>query len=277
MPYLVRFNYSESTSVSEILSQYDANQQIINAIEEKINKSSNYDEYMVWLTIKKANMISKNIESLFGEYTTYSEYIMDYDPKFWIIIEPYITNREIGYKTPLKELYFEVQEAYKSYIDKVTEGQITLAVEEKDIAGGENIDEIATLFNEFMSYYTQIYKQDFNVGYNDPTNNAISLLYATIREDILTNEIETLNIIEKMISNNIYNTGITSFLELSGFTSEISKRIDKSDISLDYGKAYERSNSVYIDIPVLLYKNYYERGYKEMQHSMELIEAVQFN
>jgi hypothetical protein len=274
--YLVYFNYMENGSITDILKQYDANYEIIKAIDEKLNKTSDYAEYMVWQTIKKANTISKNIDNLFDGYTTYSEYIRHYDPVYWKYIEPYLTNREIGYKGILKELFVKVQEAYRDYIVGKTQGEIVLAIDEQEIAGGENIEEIATLFNEFMSYYTQIYRQNFNIGHDDPVDNSLVLLYAKIFENIITNNEEGLILVEKVIEDRMYGSGIFCNLELLHYTVEMAINTDIINLELIHEIIKDIAKSITSDHVAFDYVKTGEHSTSVASHDLQLVEVVEF-
>jgi hypothetical protein len=272
--HLVHFNFLESASITEILKQYDANYEIIKAIDDKMINSSDYDEYTVWQVIKKSNMMSKNIDNLFNGFTTYSNYIKYHDPIYWKYIEPYLTDRDIGYKIALKELYTKVQEAYRDYIINKTQGEIVLAVNEQDIAGGENIEDIATLFNEFMSYYTQIYKQNFNIGYDDPLNNSLVLLYSRIFENIVSNDEERLELIEKAIKDTTYGSGIFCNLELLHYTVETFINTDTFDLELTYDKIEELLKALSIDNLSFKYEKFKEHIKTSGKHDIELSEVI---
>jgi hypothetical protein len=275
--YMTHFTFSDITSVSDILKQYDANYEIIKAIDNKINAESNYDEYMVWSTIKKANMISKNINILFQGYTNYSEYIEEHDFDFWNYIESIITNREIGYRIELKTLLTELQEAYRDYIISVTQGQIVLEVDEKNIAGGENIVEIATLFNEFMSYYTQLFRYDFSVGYDDPNNNSLYFLYAKVFEKMFSSDSELLIVAEKLISDRGKSPGFISNLELVYYITNISKSENSMDLILLYEKFKDIMKSTYTEHSELSYEKYGEKMTSHNDEQLALVEAVSYS
>jgi hypothetical protein len=275
--YLIHFTFSDVTSISDILKQSDVNYEIIKAIDDKINLTSDYDEYMVWETIKKANTISKNIDSLFQGYTNYSEYIEAKDPDFWNYIEPIITDREIGYKTTLKTLLTELQETYTDYMSSVTQGQLVLAVDERGIAGGENIAEIALLFNEFMSYYTQLLKYDFKVGYDDPNNNSLHLLYAKIFEKMISEDNEILSLVEDIISDRGKSFGFISNLELAHYLIDISKSEDNIELILTYEKIKDLIKNVYAEHPVFEYIKCGEKSILPTTEQLSLVEAVSYS
>jgi hypothetical protein len=273
---LVKFVYNESTSISDVLSQYDENYELIKAIDEKINKTSNYDEYMVWETIKKANTISKNINTLFGGYTLYSEYIKKHDILFWTYIEPFIINREPGHKKALKDLYVKIQEAYRDYISEVSYGQILLAVDEKNIGGGENIEEIGVLFNEFMSYYTQILRQDFNIKQDNPGSNSIFLLYAKIFENILTQETDSTFVFEKLILDRMFQNGRLADLELLHYLIDYAKNTDYVELELLYEQFKCLDSSIVSQFTELIYEKFGETSKVITHETIGLTESVSF-
>jgi hypothetical protein len=273
---LVRFSYTETTSISDVLNQYDENYAIIKAIDEKLNKISNYDEYTVWSTIKKANMISKNIKTLFDGFTLYSEYIKHHDILFWKYIEPVIINREPGYKKTLKDLYVQIQEAYRDYISGVTQGQILLAVDEKNLGGGENIEEVGVLFNEFMSYYTQILRQDFNVKQDDPGSNSLFLLYAKIFENIITEETDAAFLTENIVLDRMYESGNLSDIEIFHYLIDYARNYDNVEIELLYEQFKYIDKSLVSHSIELAFERY--REISTIFHSTEisLVESVSF-
>jgi hypothetical protein len=232
--YMVYFNFNEDTSVADILRQYEQNYIIIKKIEDNIIKQSNFDEYMLWTTMKKANSISKNVTGLFEGHVTYSSYIISKDPDLWQYVEPFLTDRSYGYIIRLKELYLELQATYREYISKVTQEQILLATYETDIAGGENIEEIGLLFTQFMSYYTQIYKQSFHVGFDDENNNSLTLLYGVTRDQMFTSEEDKLELYQKLIKDIGYSKGTMAHLDLSYHIHEILKTKDYIYLLLAY-------------------------------------------
>jgi hypothetical protein len=275
--YLVSFNYSGATLVSDVLKQYDANYEIIKAIDEKMNSKSDYAEYMVWSTIKKANMISKNITSLFKGHILYSECIKESDGDFWKYLEPILTNREPGYKIALKNESIEIQEAYRDYIKEISQGQIILAVDEKKIAGGENIHEIGLLVTEFMSYYTQLYKQNFSVGNDDPNNTTLFLLYSKVAEQIITESTDKLFLDEKIISDRMTSTGVMACLELLHYIIDRSKSENSIELILNIEQISHLMKFISIENPELIYKLTGEKHITPCSINIGLEEAVSFN
>jgi hypothetical protein len=274
--YLVSFNFTGATPVSDVLKQYEANYEIIKAIDDKMNSLSDYGEYNVWATIKKANMISKNITSLFRGYVLYSECIKNSDGDFWKYLEPIITNREPGYKIALREECIAIQEAYRDYIIGVSQGQIILAVDEKSIAGGENIEEIGILFNEFMSYYTQLYKQNFSVGHDDPNENSLFLLYTKVSEKMLTEASTELSLYEKIVSDRIKTEGVMANLELLHYLIDRSKYEDFLELILSMEQIRNYIKSVEIEGLSFEYKKVGEHQINNESFALSLDDVVSF-
>jgi hypothetical protein len=273
--YMVSFNFSDATPVSDVLKQYDANYEIIKALDEKIYNTSDYAEHNVWSSIKKANMISKNIANLFRGYVLYSECIKNSDGDFWKYLEPVLTNREPGYKITLREECIAVQETYRDYIMGISQGQIILAVDEKAIAGGENIAEIGILFNEFMSYYTQLFRQNFTVGNDDP-NNTLCLLYAKVAERIFTESSEEVNLYEKIVRDKMASRGVMANIELLHYITDISKNKDFLEIVLSFEQKTNLMKCLHIDSPLLDFEKHGERRFDKDRESISLSDAVDF-
>jgi hypothetical protein len=274
--YMVYFSYNEHTSVPDILRQYEKNYEIIKAIEENIIAQTDYAKYNVWNALKKANSVSKIIYGLFPGHTTYSSYIMENDPDLWQYLEPIITSRGIEHTLRLKELFMELQESYKDYIARKTQEQILLATYETDIAGGENIEEIGLLFNQFMSYYTQIYRQSFNVGFDDANNNSLSLLYGLFREKMITTESGGVEIYEKMFKDKSYSKGIDTYIELSDYIRETLKSKESIDLVLEYLLFKERMKTLSIEMIELKYDKVLEMVKSWSTGTLALDEKVTF-
>lgn len=231
---MVSFNYDQTTDIHLIIDQYDENRKIIDYIEEKLLSVNNYGEYEMWNAMKNANIISKRIENLFSGYVSYSSYIKNNDPEFYEFIEPYITDPTIGTTEALTSLCEDLKNAYNEYIyDK---SGVQGSTDEEDIAGGENLEEIGILFNEFMSCFTQIFKQDFHVGYDDPSNNSLILLYSHINEVYRSEDTDLLELLQSVVTDTLYDKGTICYLELLYYGTDTTKQEIYFDLFLDYSK-----------------------------------------
>ena len=120
--YLVKYNYDASTPIETIISQYDENFKIINAIKEKLNKQSNYDDYVVWETILNANYTSTHINRLFGSATTYSGFIKQNDQEFYKYLESFTSSTD---RETIVKIVDSLKEAFSKYIYSKSGGTIT--------------------------------------------------------------------------------------------------------------------------------------------------------
>jgi uncharacterized membrane protein YgcG len=172
--YLVSFDYDSSTKVSDILKQYDKNAKIIDAINAKLSKSSlYYEEYRLWLTILNANIIATYTYDLFDGASHYDEYIASHNPRFLAIVENVIQAYSSVNQEVLSAFLLEIKNAVQGFLSSETEGTVTYIVNEDDIIVEENLNDVVTLLNEFMSLLLQVHKIDFNKIYdpNSPGND----------------------------------------------------------------------------------------------------------
>ncbi len=175
--YMIKFK--PSTTVYELFDQYEDNYAIIEAIKEKISNSFSYSEYMLWDTMYRANMTYYTINELFNGARNYSEYIMSVSEEFYEYLDVAIT----AAKTPeaLKALSDKLFKCFASYIEEVSAHQAIIIMNDKDIAGGEDVHELEKLFNNFISILTQLYKADYHITYDNEDDNSLVLLFDAVR------------------------------------------------------------------------------------------------
>jgi hypothetical protein len=239
--YLVRFKYDHTASINEILNQYEDNYAIIKKIEEKLNNKNNYAEYSIWRTILKANLISKNITNFFDNEQYYSEYIINHDPELWTLIEPVITLSGPDHKAALKNLIIDMQSLFTQYVAEVSNRDIIIAIDDKGLDQGYNVGDIALLFNEFTSYYTQMLKQEFKISNDDPGGNSLVLLYAVMGKHIYFDKYGILTLNEKKTAVKTFLYGkTTGGLELSYYRILHDYILSREDIELLIEKITQR-------------------------------------
>ena len=229
--YLVGFNFDATTPIENIVSQYDENYEIIERIKNNLNKQSNYDEYIVWETILKANNTSANINVLFGGFDTYSSYIKAYDPEFYKYIESISSGIE---RDTLVSIIKALKDSFSGYIREKSNSTIDMIIDEEDAAGDQSLEDIGILLNQFMSCYDQLLSQEFHVGYDDPDENSLVLLYASFRDIFILSSSEFLELKDSVILDKIKAFVDEDYLELiHKITDNISDE-KYEDLSLDY-------------------------------------------
>ena len=229
--YLVGFNFDATTPIENIVSQYDENYEIIERIKNNLNKQSNYDEYIVWETILKANNTSANINVLFGGFDTYSSYIKAYDPEFYKYVESISSGIE---RDALVSIVKALKDSFSGYIREKSNSTIDMIIDEEDAAGDQSLEDIGILLNQFMSCYDQLLSQEFHVGYDDPDENSLVLLYASFRDIFILSSSEFLELKDSVILDKIKAFVDEDYLELiHKITDNISDE-KYEDLSLDY-------------------------------------------
>jgi hypothetical protein len=234
--YLVRYNYTLDTPITTVLSQYAANAEIISLLKEKIEASATIEDYNKWNTVLNANLTSIKISDMFGGATSYKEFIAGKNPLLLNYIQPIIeanlsnsVNRESLYK-----LVTSLQTTFQSYITTSTDGMATVITDENSVAGSGNLDDIVLLLNEFMSIYTQIYSEDFKVGYEDALSNNLKMLYTQVMCNTLSNQEDVLNLKEYLKSDNSMCVGLFENLTLIHNYVEIISSTGRLDLALTY-------------------------------------------
>lgn len=229
--YMVKFNYDASTPIEQIVSQYDKNYSIISAIKKKLNAQSNYDEYMVWETILAANKTAANINNLFGTATTYSGYIKQNDAEFYKYLDSVSLNTE---REAVVKIVETLKDAFVQYIFTKSNGTISMMVDESDASDKESLNNISVLLNQFMSCYNQLLTQDFHVGYDDPGENSLVLLYTKVVEAVCTSEVEALDLVQTALRDVHLDFVDKDYLELIHSIVDTVKVGNEENLVLEY-------------------------------------------
>ena len=271
--YMVTFKYTVDTTIETLMSQYASNYAIIEAIKTKIEKAADYDEFQVWNLIYQANIASTSINSLFGGNKTYSYYIKTRDTDFYKYIDSFFSGSSTS-KANLYTLCSSLKTAFATYITKKSNSTVTLATTEDDVVGGESLTDIAALFNEFTSCYTQLYKQDFHVGYDDPTENSIVLLYAKCVETIITHDNDSVELVQALMKDVLKDSGTIATLELLDYIQDMLKSSSYDELVLGYELTHELVKSVFVDRLILDYDSVFDVLKTHSDESVELVDTI---
>ena len=210
--YLVKFNFNSNTSIEDILNDYEENYKIIEDIQNKIEKSYDYSEYKVWETLLKANTTSILIKDLFGNSENYSDYIKNNSKSFYNSFKIELDSANTTSK--MKDLNTRLYKTFSNYLSSISNNELIYATSEDDVVGGENLSDVAALFNQFMSVYTQLFKQDYHVSYDDSTEHVLALLYAKCIDIFKSEDKDILQLVEQKVIDILKTTGLYDYLEL---------------------------------------------------------------
>lgn len=271
--HLVGFNYNQDTSIMDILGEYDKNYEIIKFIQDKLETTYDYGEYKVWETLLKANLASSTINSLFGNATSYSSFIKQDSPNFYENFVVLLGSAKT--KSDLRNLSTKLHEAFSNYLSKISNGELIYAITEDDVVGGEDLTDISMLFNQFMSVYTQLYKQDSHVSYDDKIENSLVLLYATCLDIFKTTDRDLLELSGKKLSDVFKTVGLSDVLELLYFVTDTISTKDTFDLILEDELISEILKFVRMEYPELVYEKiqdiYKTKNVDNLSLSYELI------
>lgn len=229
--YLVRFNYTQATSIQTLFSDYDNNYEILKEIKNKIVNSYNYDEYQVWNTIYNANLTYKTIRELFGDVESYSEYIEINSENFYTYFKGVLD--ACIYPQDLASLSKRLYEAYAAYIFDASNRHAEFFENQNDAIGGENLTEISILLNQFMSFYNQLFKQDFSVSFDDPVENSLVLLYAYMKDAIKGKAFDYLELDQKTVKDLYKTKNDVDYLELLHYITDTIKSKEEFELILE--------------------------------------------
>lgn len=65
-----------------------------------------------------------------------------------------------------------------------------------------------------MSVYTQLFKQDYHVSYDDSTEHVLALLYAKCTDVFKSEDKDVLQLVEQKVIDILKTTGLYDYLEL---------------------------------------------------------------
>ena len=189
---------------------------------------------------------------MFGDSENYSEYIQENDSSFFNYF-----NKLVGEANTQDKLYALNEKLYRSfseYLSSITNKQIMYATDENDIVGGENLADISLLFNQFMSVYTQLYKQDSHVSYNSELTDALVLLYSCCSDVLSTFDTDVIELVGKILSDKFSTYGVYDYLELLHYIIDTVSSEDSFDLILDYKQISELLRFVNYEYLELMYK-----------------------
>lgn len=271
---LVGYNYDSTTPIQDIIAQYDDNYEIIKAIKSKLEDKSKFEEYEIWNTIYEANMTSVNINSLFAGYDTYSSFIRQNDSDFYKYIEALSINSTT--REELVKICTSLKNTYASYIKDVSNGSVELIIDENDASGDQSLGDIAELFNQFTSCYTQLYSQDFHVGYDDPGENSLILLYAQMVEKFISSESEFLELTQKLWHDTTFASDVAGYLELSHHISDLlkSENYDEIVVEMELLRALMKESAN--DYLEFIYKTQKSLFKNSNSDELELVDVIKF-
>ena len=249
---LVGFNYSSDTAITDILSEYDKNYEIIEYIQDKLENSYDYGEYKVWETLLNANLASSAIKSLFGSSTSYSGFMKQDSPNFYENFTILLGSAKT--KSDLRDLFSDLHTSFSNYLSDISNGELLYATTEDDVVGGEDLTDISMLFNQFMSVYTQLYKQDSHVSYDDKIENSMVLLYATCLDVFKTTDRDLLELSGKKMKDIFKTTGISDVLELLYYVTDTISTKDELELELEDELVREILKFVKMEYPELVYE-----------------------
>lgn len=233
--YLVSFKPIETLTIDDLYDDYDANYEIIEAIKDKIAKTYDFTEYQILDTIYKANLAYHTMYSLFEGAKNYSEYIKGVSEEFYEYIDEAITSCETD--SALRSLMTKLYTAYKEYIEDKSNSNATIYADDSDIAGGEDLDQVTKLFEQFVSLYTQLYSSSYSITYDNENENSLILLYSTVKQKLTNGVIDFLELVDLQHRSKLY-TNYEDWLILAYyFTAKLkSKYYETLDISAGYYK-----------------------------------------
>lgn len=232
---LVSFKPMESLTIDELYDDYDTNYEIIEAIKDKISKVYDFTEYQIWDTIYKANVVYHTLYSLFKGSKNYSEYIKSVSEEFYEYIDEAIESCETN--NELRSLMTKLYTAYKEYIEDVSEKNATIYTDEADIAGGEDLDQVTKLFEQFVSLYTQLYSSSYSITYDNENENSLILLYSTVKQKLTNGVVDFLELVDLQHRSKLYNNYDDWLVLVYYFTAKLRSRYYETlDLSVGYYK-----------------------------------------
>jgi len=182
--YIVSFGYSVDTPVSEIIKQYDNNYKIYYSILEKIAQSSTVAEYNAWDYLRRINVISKRIDSLFNGNMFYTKFIESINSEFSLIVKDIMEqeNNTTTYEQKLN-LIKDLSNIFNEYIStKLNENIAIAGFDNVSSSDMQLMNNLILLLSEFTSIYTELYKVEFYQKFTDVPYNTLKLSYSKIYE-----------------------------------------------------------------------------------------------
>ena len=242
--YLVSFKNMSTLSIKELYDDYDKNYEIIEAIKNKIAKSYDFTEYQLWNTIYEANMTHQTINSLFEGARNYSGYILNNSKEMYDYLDGKLAAANT--REELAELENKFHTAFADYVKSASSNNAEIYTNEADIAGGEDLSQIALLFRQFVSLYTQLYKSTYNISYDNAADNSLELLHSIVKDCKTTSSNEFVEIVDRVIGD-LTTANYEDIISLEEYITDKVKVMvyEYLDLSEGYYKTDEFGNKTF--------------------------------
>lgn len=214
---LVSFKNISTLTIEDLYNDYDKNYEIIEAIKDKIANSYDFAECQLWNTIYQANMTHHTLNKLFEGAVNYSEYISNNSKEMYDYLDGKLAVANTREELAVLEEKFHT--AFADYIKNISSGNAEIYVNEADIAGGEDLSQIALLFRQFVSLYTQLYKSTYNISYDNAADNSLELLHSIVRDCKTSSTNEFIELVDK-IAGDLTTVSTTDYLELEEYITD---------------------------------------------------------
>lgn len=175
--YLV--NFSTTTSLETIMSEYDKNALIISKIHDKWVDSSTLEESMAWEYMMEQNRTNKYYYILFDNYKTFTEFLNDNAFEFSMYVNYLLSEDDFGIAAAGK-LLNRATTTFANYIKTKTDDILELYPFDSGDSGTDAVSymkDLTILFNEFLSIYTELHKIEYSQSISDYPYNKMRLLY----------------------------------------------------------------------------------------------------
>jgi len=196
---LISFKNISTLTINDLYNDYEKNYEIIEAIKDKISKSYDFAEYQLWNTIYEANMTHHTLNQLFEGASNYSEYILNNSKEMYDYLDGKLTAATT--REDLVSLEGKLHSAFADYIENISLGNAKIYTSEADIAGGEDLSQIALLFRQFVSLYTQLYKSTYNISYDNAADNSLELLHMIVKDCKTSSSNGFIELVDKIVGD----------------------------------------------------------------------------
>lgn len=242
---LISFKNISSLTINDLYNDYDKNYEIIEAIKDKIATSYDFAEYQLWNTIYEANMACHTLNQLFEGSRNYSEYILNNSKEMYDYLDSKITMATTNEDLAVLEEKFHT--AFANYIKTISLGNAEIYTNEADIAGGEDLSQIALLFRQFVSLYTQLYKSTYNISYDNAADNSLELLHAIVKDCKTSSSNEFIELVERIVGD-LTTVSKDDWLVLEEYITDKVKVVvwEYLDLAEGYYKLNEFGNEVFV-------------------------------
>lgn len=192
--YLVSYNITNLSTLSDILVQFDQAKSIFDKLKEKINTESNALMNGAFKALYNYNIGTYDFTEVFEGFTDYREFIRKNNPALIDYIEKLIGPVIAGRSNPIEvisEPLDDLTEVIEAFMNKCLDGEKVFGFSS---AREDNryLSDLKVLLKEYLSIFSELYTVETTIEIDDSPNNYLHFSYFQLSKKYILSWVEKL-------------------------------------------------------------------------------------